>query len=177
MGVCFTDNACFDGGDLVAAAGILVSATLALISLLKTMELGRNQNRLAAEQNELLAEQNQIARRQISGLISVPPAGSHGSSSVEAAFQVTLVSATRSSDRLVVRNVGSASAHNVEVAVEPPDDLVGGSPQDFPRIDPGQDWRLIFARSLGSPSRYHWTVRWRDDDGNEHETDGWVAPQ
>jgi hypothetical protein len=39
-----------------------------------------------------------------------------------------------------------------------PKDLVGGSPQTFPRLDPGQDWRLLFARSLGSPSRYQWKI-------------------
>jgi hypothetical protein len=62
--------------------------------------------------------------------------------------------------RLVVLNVGMSPAYAVRLDIHPDGDLVGGSGQTFPRIDPGQEWRLLFDRSPGSPGKYYWTLTW-----------------
>jgi hypothetical protein len=182
--VCITDALCLDSGDLVTALGIILTFGLALASFIRTktlhkdqVTLGQEQNRLAEEQNSLLAEQNEIAKRQFEHR---PPAASTHSylapSLRNAEFRVSLTPASRS-QRLVIRNVGNASAHNVQLFLDPERGLIGGSGQDFPRIDPGQDWRLHFSRTMGSPDRYQWRLTWTEaPDGQQHDQTGWLSP-
>lgn len=179
--MCVIQDPCLTGGDLVVAGGIILTFGMALWSLVwssrlhkKQNKLAEDQNRLAQEQNELLAEQNELARVQLESQpkmdypLRPPTRYPH-----HARFEVTLTGGR--SERLIIRNVGDDQAHSVTLELDPPDDLLGGSPQEFPRLDPGQEWRLPFARSLASPRRYHWQLTWTQGTGKE-EQDGWVAP-
>ena len=177
---------CVAGGVLVTAIGVLISGALAIWSLVRTtrlqaaqVKLGEDQNKLAEEQNTLLAEQNEIARRQVEGSTPyVPPGISHASSPVHrhAHFRVVLTPSGRS-ERLIILNDGNGQAFDVELNIDPPRDLVGGSPQEFPLLDPRQDWRLPFARAFGSPDRYQWKIAWTEKpDDTRRKQEGWIAP-
>ncbi|MGW5322548.1 hypothetical protein [Rhodococcus pyridinivorans] len=79
-------------------------------------------------------------------------------------------------ERVVIRNDGDATAHNVTLHIEPRGDgealhLFNDSGSDVPTFEaiaPGTEVGVLTALHMGVALTQHVTLRWQDDEGKDH---------
>jgi hypothetical protein len=71
---------------------------------------------------------------------------------------------------IVFRNDGAAAARDVWFEREPLSSLISGSEDArFPRLMPGQEWKILADPTFGLPDRIAFRFGWSDDAGTHEE--------
>jgi hypothetical protein len=84
---------------------------------------------------------------------------------------------TRRSHFIVLTNKGRAPAKNVTFTIEPDDGMIlRGDDETIDTIGPDSEVRFPLALTMGSPSQFNCTVKWRGPDGKERENVATLRP-
>lgn len=71
---------------------------------------------------------------------------------------------------IVFRNIGQAAARDVWFEREPLAGLITGDENaDYPRMAPGQEWKILADPTMGDPERITFQYGWTDDAGDHQE--------
>lgn len=71
---------------------------------------------------------------------------------------------------LVFRNAGQATAINIWFEREPLASIITGDEDDrYPRLLPGQEWKILADPTMGDPERVTFRYGWTDDGGQHEE--------
>lgn len=144
-------------GDWIAIAALLVAISVAIAQYrLQSKTAGQQQQlqeRLAAIEEDRRSEE--LATRTTALVICEK--------------QRTSTSSGRLATMLVFKNVGQAVALDVWFDREPLATIITGDEDGtYPRLAPGQEWRILADPTMGDPERVTFRYGWTDD-GGEHE--------
>jgi hypothetical protein len=71
---------------------------------------------------------------------------------------------------LVFTNDGQAAALDVWFEREPLENIIAGNQGDtYPRLAPGQEWKILATPSMNDPERVTFRYGWSDDAGSHEE--------
>ena len=161
------------GATVASAAVALTALIVSIVGMVRSNSASRDAQ--AARENATSAQWKMSEHLQAiaeAQAIAAQAAAAEGRSTVgsrSGRLSARLVDRGRS-QRLVVANVGTR-ALTIEGIYVDQDILVGGVADDVAgaSLEPGEDVALIAALTLGTRFPVSVTMRWRDDNGEQHE--------
>lgn len=155
----------------------LVSAVMAVTSLIRSRKTEAAQLRLSEEQLRLAEKQVQLDEITASlAAKQIEQIEEEDRQKQEPRFHVDLTKLGKSYNFLIA-NRGGGTAYNVNVELVDCRDspLVGGNKLPIPELRADSRIKLLAAIHLGSPETYVVRLTWEDSTGNNHSDDFHVA--
>ena len=153
-------------GALIVSIWSAVRSTKAAKDSQSARELASTAQWKMTEHLQVIAEAQATVAKNLQG---ATPAKGSATQTQGGRLSARLIKVGRS-ERLVVANVGVESLEVLSVEV-PPDIAVSGAPSiDGVDLDPGEDFGIVVAITMGTTLPVLVTMRWRDSRGEQERT-------